>query len=194
MASINRIIVVGNSGSGKTTVALAIASALGLPYLEMDSVRHRDGWDSVEGDEFSGIVSRFAQQDRWVIDGNYTSLGTRDVLWPRADTIVWLDLPRWRIMPRVVLRTLRRIVTREVLWDGPREPWTNLYSLDPYRNIVVWAWTRYRHVREKFELAIEEGAWDQATLFRLRTPAEVRAFLAELGDPRHADPLRPEVP
>lgn len=176
-----RIVVVGSSGSGKTTVAAAIADILGLPHLELDSVMHRGGWDSARGPEFSSEVAVLAQGDRWVIDGNYTSHGTREAVWPRADTVVWLDLPRWRIMPRVILRTLRRVVTREVLWGGVREPWTNLYSLDPYRNIIVWAWTRHRHGREKYEGDLLAGAWDHATVHRLRSPSQVKGFLASLG-------------
>ena len=175
-----RIVVVGNSGSGKSTVARAIADELGLPHLELDWVMHREGWDSARGPQFREQVATFASGDRWVIDGNYTSHGTREVVWPRADTVVWLDLPRWRILPRVVLRTLRRVVTRERLWGGPREPWTNLYSRDPYQNIIVWAWTMHGHVREKFSRDLEEGNWGQARVHRLRSPAEVREFLSSL--------------
>jgi adenylate kinase family enzyme len=177
-----RVVVVGNSGSGKTRVASAIAEILGLPLLELDSVMHREGWDSGRGPKFQEEVADFAKGDRWVIDGNYTSHGTREVVWPRADTVVWLDISEWRIVPRVVLRTLRRVVTRERLWDGPREPWTNLYSLDPYQNIVVWAWTRHRHVREKYQRDLDEGTWEHTIVHRLRSPAGVRRFLASLGD------------
>jgi adenylate kinase family enzyme len=182
MSGLERLVVVGSSGSGKTTVARALADLLGHPLLEMDSVRHRDGWDSVGGEEFSAIVSEFARQDRWVIDGNYTSLGTRDVVWPRADTVVWLDVPKRVVMTRVIWRTLRRMLTRERLWGGLREPLSNLYKRDPYQNIVVWAWTRFEGVRAKYETAMTDGSWRHATVHRLRTPGEVSRFLAGLAD------------
>lgn len=175
-----RVVVVGNSGSGKSTVATVISENLGLPLLELDSVMHREGWDSASGERFLDEVTDFARRGAWVIDGNYTSQGTRDAVWPRADAVVWLDLPRWRIVPRVVLRTLRRLVTRERLWDGPTEPWTNLYSLDPYQNIIVWAWTRHGETRSKFEHALAEGSWDHAVVHRLRSPGEVKEFLSSL--------------
>lgn len=180
ISQVRRVVVVGSSGSGKTTVAEQIAKALDLPRLEMDSVMHRRGWDSAAGPQFRNEVADFAKRDAWVIDGNYTSQGVREIVWPRADTVVWLDLPRWRVMIRVVFRTLRRVITRERLWGGLTEPWTNLYSLDPYQNIIVWSWTRHRHVREKYQTDLARGAWDHAAVHRLRSPAEVKEFLASL--------------
>lgn len=175
--------VVGSSGSGKTTVARRLAVNLGLPLLEMDSVFHRGGWEQQKGDQFRGEITDFAAGSAWIIDGNYTSQGARESVWPQADTFVWLDLPRRVIMARVVSRTLRRVVTREDLWDGVKEPWTNLYSLDPERNIIVWAWTRFEHTRAKYEAAVASGEWDHAGVHRLRSVDEVRRFLDSVCAP-----------
>ncbi len=172
-----RIVVVGSSGSGKTTFARRLATALGVPHLEMDSVFHRHGLADEAHDEFLPTLDEFTDAARWVVDGNYTSHGTRDVVWPKADTFVWLDLPRRTAMSRVVRRTLRRVLTREEIWPGVREPFSNLYRLDPLRNIVVWTWTRHAHVREKYEQALTDGSWEHATVHRLRSEAEVKAYL-----------------
>lgn len=176
-----RVVVVGSSGSGKTTVARQLGDILGCPHLEMDAVMHRDGWDSTPDDEFARILADFAAQDRWVADGNYTSHGSRDTIWPRADTVVWLDPPRRTAMRRVVGRTLKRVFTREELWEGVREPFTNLYSRDPYKNIMVWTWTRHAHTREKFETALTDGTWSHTTVHRLRSRREVTTFFGKLG-------------
>lgn len=177
MARMERIVVVGSSGSGKTTFARRLATALGVPHLEMDSVFHRHGLADEAHDEFLPTLDEFTDAARWVVDGNYTSHGTRDVVWPKADTFVWLDLPRRTAMSRVVRRTLRRVLTREEIWPGVREPFSNLYRLDPHRNIVVWTWTRHAHVREKYEQALTDGSWEHATVHRLRSEAEVKAYL-----------------
>lgn len=171
-----RIVVIGSSGSGKTTLARRLATVLDLPYLEMDSVFHRDGLADKAHDEFLPILDRFTDAERWVVDGNYTRHGTRDVVWPKADTVIWLDPPRWRAMSRVVQRTIRRVLLREELWPGVKEPFSNLYSLDPYENIIVWTWTRHGHVREKYEEAVKDGAWDHATVHRLTSGGEVEDF------------------
>lgn len=175
-----RIVVIGSTGSGKTTVANQLASALNLPRLELDSFNHQPGWTELPHDQFQDAVTAFAADDRWVVDGNYTSHGMKDVLWPLADTFVWLDIPRRVAMRRVVLRTIRRVTTREELWNGNREPLTNLYSRDPEKSIVVWAWTRYDHVRDEYERCIRDGTWSRADLHRLKSQKEVDRFLARI--------------
>lgn len=176
-----RVVVVGTSGSGKTALAVALARLLGVPHLEMDSIFHRGGWGATPKKVFQEEVITFASEPGWVADGNYTSHGTRDFLWPRADTFVWLDLPRRVVMKRVILRTLRRVATREELWSGVTEPWTNLYSMDPGRNIMLWAWKTFDHNRSKYERCLEDGSWDHAVVHRLRSRHDVDSFLLATG-------------
>jgi adenylate kinase family enzyme len=178
----NRVVVVGISGSGKTTVAKRLSEGLGLAHLEMDAVMHDGGWNATPDNEFRRRIDEFTQVDQWVVDGNYTSHGVADIVWPRADTVVWLDPSRPVVMRRVVGRTLRRVTTREELWNGNREPWTNLYSRDPYKNIIVWAWTRFEGTREKYERMLVDGTWDHLQVVRLRTAGQTREFLAGLTD------------
>jgi adenylate kinase family enzyme len=177
MSTMNRIVVVGSSGSGKTTFARRLAAHLGVPHLEMDAVFHQHGLAHVAHQDFLPVLDEFTDQDRWIVDGNYTSHGTRDVVWPKADTTIWLDLPRRTALSRVVRRTLRRVLTREEMWPGVREPFSNLYRLDPYENIIVWTWTRHGHVREKYETAMVDGSWEHTAVHRLRSETEVEAFL-----------------
>lgn len=180
MTNMNRVVVVGSSGSGKTTVARRIAENLDIPHLEMDAVFHRDGLADEAHDEFVPILDEFTDGDRWVVDGNYASHGASKVVWPKADTIIWLDPPRKTAMARVIRRTLRRAVLREELWNGVREPFSNLYNPDPLKNIIVWTWTRHPLVRERYETAITDGIWDHATVHRLRSPDEVERFLSSI--------------
>lgn len=180
MRTLRRVVVVGSSGSGKTTFARALAERMNVSHLEMDSVFHRHGLADEAHDEFLPTLDRFTDQERWVVDGNYTSHGTRDVVWPKADTVVWLDPPRRLAMARVIRRTLRRTVLREELWPGVHEPLSNLYSLDPYKNIIVWTWTRHAHVRRKYEAAMTGDEWNHARVLRFRSTSDARNFLDSL--------------
>ena len=174
-----RISVIGSSASGKTTVARGISERLGLPHLELDSVYHQPGWQPKPDSEFRAAVATFAHQDAWVIDGNYTSHGVAQLVWPLADTVVWLDPSRPVVMGRVIRRTLRRVITREELWNGNREPWSNLYSRDPYKSIIVWAWTRFGGVRRKYEAMLADGTWAHAQVVRLGNGRDTARFLAD---------------
>jgi len=161
-------------------MARAIAESLGYPSLELDGVYHQPNWEFLPDDEFRAAVDTFASGDTWVIDGNYSSHGVLDLVWSRADTVVWLDPPKSVVMQRVVSRTLRRSVTREVLWNGNREPLTNLYKWNPEDNIIRWAWTRFDLVRDKYEHLTTDPTNAHLTIIRLRTQNEADTFLASL--------------
>jgi adenylate kinase family enzyme len=174
-----RVSVVGNSGSGKTTIAVALAEAVGAPHLELDSVFHQPNWQPLDTDAFRAKVSAFVAADDWVVDGNYNSV--RDLVWQRADTVVWLDLPRRRIMRQLIARTLRRIATRQELWNGNTERWRNLFRLDPEQSILRWAWTQHEKYAERYGAALDDPANAHLTLIRLTSPAAVARFVANLS-------------
>ena len=71
-------------------------------------------------------MSEIVAGDGWVVDGNYSAV--RDLVWDRADTVVWLDLPRLVVVRRITTRSIRRVVRREELWNGNRERWRNLVT------------------------------------------------------------------
>jgi adenylate kinase family enzyme len=178
-----RVIVVGTSGSGKTTVAAALARRLGVAHVELDSLAWGPNWESIPGPLLRQRVNAAIAEDTWVIDGNYSAV--RDLTWPRADTIVWLDLPRRIVMWRVISRTVRRILRREVLWSGNRESIRTAFSRD---SIVVWAWTTYdRRLRD---YPNQLAAHPHVAVVRLRTDREVKAFLAAVSSPAEAPTAR----
>ncbi len=75
-----------------------------------------------------------------------------------------------------VLRTLRRFLTREELWNGNREPLSNFWRWDPERNVLRWAWTSHPRNRERYEQSSADGSWGHARVVRLRTPEDVARF------------------
>ena len=140
MSAPQRISIVGPCGSGKTTLSKQLAEALHLERLELDSLQHQPNWVELEPALFRRRVADFVQKPRWVIDGNYTSIGALDLIWERADRVVWLDLPQQITLRRLLWRSVRRAITREPLWNGNREPFCPLFSPNPDKNFVLWAW------------------------------------------------------
>ena len=175
--------VVGCSGSGKTTLARSLAGTLGVPHVELDAVYHQPGWTPLDDDEFRARVSAATERGAWVVDGNYSVV--QDIVWDRADTVVWFDLPWTLVMARIVRRTLRRTVTREELWNGNREPLSNLYSLDPERSVIVWAATRHRVYRRRYGEASRHPQWAGLRFVHLRTQGEADGFLTGVAAALH---------
>lgn len=168
--------MVGTSGSGKSTLARELAEILGVPHLELDAVHHQPGWAPLPTDEFRRIVAARAAAGGWVIDGNYGRV--RDLVWARADTVVWLDLPKRTVMRQVVWRTLRRVALRRELWNGNRERWRNFFSMDKEESVIAWAWQTHAATRTKLEAAMADPANSHLRFVRLTSPAAVRRFLS----------------
>jgi adenylate kinase family enzyme len=179
--SVRRVSVVGNAGSGKSRLARRIAGVLDVPYVELDAVHHLPGWSPIDPDEFVHQVSALASTDGWVIDGNYRAVVVDGPVWERADTVVWLDLPRGTVMRQVTARTLRRVVRREELWNGNHEPVRNLYAWDPSKSILRWAWTQHAKYQERFSAAMASPSLAHLDFVRLRSHTEADAWLADLG-------------
>lgn len=175
-----RVWVVGNSGSGKTTLARALSGRLGVPHVELDSIYHQPGWTQLPDEEFRSRVAEVVAGEGWVVDGNYY-LRVGDEIVGHADTVVWIDFPRSVVMRQLVRRTLWRGLFRVELWNGNRETLANFLRRDPDKSILRWAWTQHSVYRARYEELIAGGAWDGLTVVRLRSPAEVRGFLAGIG-------------
>lgn len=173
-----RVSVVGNSGSGKSTVARAIAARLGVPHIELDAIHHQADWMPSPPERLREAVTRGIESDGWVVDGNYA--GVRDLVWARADTVVWLDMPRMLVMWQVLTRTLRRIARGEELWNGNRERWHNLFTLDPEESVVLWAWSRHGTYRERYQRAMDDPAWSHLRFVRVRSRREAARLLVSL--------------
>lgn len=124
--------MIGSGGSGKTTVARRLAERTGLPLIHLDSLYWRSGWQPTPADEWRAKVQTVISGDAWIIDGNYG--GTLDIRLEACDTVVFLDLPRFVCLWRVVSRQLRHFGhVRPELPSGCRERLT--------WEFLVWIWT-----------------------------------------------------
>jgi adenylate kinase family enzyme len=165
-----RILVAGTSGSGKTTLAGRVADALAAPHIEIDALYHGPAWTPLAS--FESEVRRFSAEPRWVTEWQYDVV--RRVLAERADLVVWLDLPKAVVMRRVVLRTVRRRMRREELWNGNLEPPLRTFVTDP-EHIVRWAWTTHHKTGPR--LAALRSQRPDLVIVRLRNRSAVNRWL-----------------
>ena len=171
-----RILVAGVSGSGKTTLAARIGELLDVPHTEIDGLYHGAGW--TVRPEFEAEVDAFTSQESWVAEWQYSSM--RRLLAERADTVVWLDLPYPVVLTRVVRRTLRRRVRREVLWNGNVEPPLHTFFTDP-QHVVRWSISTRNLNRERVPTLAD--AHPHLTVVRLRRRRDVDRWVRDVLQP-----------
>ncbi|GMA31700.1 toxin [Litorihabitans aurantiacus] len=188
-----RLRIVGVSGAGKTRLARDVAERLRVPHLELDAVFWDAGWAYRDLGEAHAMIDAFVADhpDGWVAEGNWSSRleGRLDPGTPDgADVLVWLDLPRWLVMVRVVRRTIARGVLRTSLWHGNRERPRDWLRWDPERNIVRWAWVQHPVVRSRMLARMGDTRTTSRgaapAIVQLGSPRAVRAFVDGLGASR----------
>jgi adenylate kinase family enzyme len=171
-----RIVVVGTTGSGKTTLSCQLAQRLYTPQVELDSLFWGPNWTPVSVKVFRQRTAEALSGDAWVADGNYNKV--RDIVWQRATTLVWLDYPLSVILGRLIRRTLRRAISQERLWSGNRERLREAFF--GRESLLLWALrSHYRH-RRQYPSVLGESEYAHLHVIRLRSPQETREWLATI--------------
>lgn len=168
-----RVLVMGCSGSGKSTFARTLAGKLGIPFVSLDRLFWQPGWREPDMQDFTANVTREAEKPAWVIDGNYMRYGAAELRRERADVIFWFDLPRWICMVSV----LRRIVTRY----GSVRPEMAPGCPEHFDWVFLrYVWT-YRAVHRPRELSYFAALRADQRLVTFTTRAQAATFLTEAG-------------
>lgn len=139
--ALKRIAIIGTSGSGKTTLANDLSCLLELPHTQLDTLHWGPDWTTRE--DFLTRVEAAVSQDAWVIDGNYSQ--ARALVWGRAQAIIWLKYPFTTTTSRVIRRSLKRLITQEVLFGGNTESWRKTFCTKD--SIIYWSvktWAKHR--------------------------------------------------
>ena len=181
-ALLKRIVVVGVSGAGKTTLAQHLALCLNVPHVELDALFWVANWTPVSSEIFRERVAQALCGDHWVTDGNFSQV--RDLTWGRATTVIWLDYGVRTMLMRLMHRTFRRIFTHEELWNGNRE--TFHQGFFTRESIIVWALKTYKEKRRRYLAAQVDPAYAYLEIIRLRTPHETQVWLSRLAISSHA--------
>ena len=174
---LKRIVVIGTSGSGKTTLARNIAERLDTPHVELDAIHWGPDWSTAPREVFRERVAQTLAGDTWTVDGNYST--TRDIVWGRADTVVWLDYSWPVVVGRVTWRTIRRTLKREELWNGNRERFSQaFFSRD---SIIWWAISTYQRRRKEYPILFSQPEYAHLHIVQLHSPRNANQWLASIG-------------
>ena len=172
-----RVHVIGTSGSGKTTVAKAIADKLGIRHIELDAINWQPNWTELPKDEFKERTMEAIEHGDWTIDGNYKVV--RDVIWDKVDTIVWLDLPFLPVFLRIVWRTIRRIVTQEELWNTNTE---KLDALVGKYGMPLWVIQTHEKRRKEYPPLLADPKLGHIDIKRFKSLKAVNEWIDSLDD------------
>jgi adenylate kinase family enzyme len=171
-----RFSVVGTTGSGKTTLARRISQRLGIFHVELDALHWGPNWTPVSLEVFRERTAQALSGDAWVVDGNYGKV--RDVVWNRADTVVWLDYSLPIILGRLAWRTLRRVFTEEELWGSNRERLTTQFFTRD--SLFLWALGTYPRRRREYPILFQMREYAHLAVVRLCSPRAAREWLERL--------------
>ncbi len=163
----NRVLVVGCSGAGKSTLAAQISESTGLPYVPTDSFYWEADWKPTPVETIVTQLEDTISKRAWVLDGNF--IDQRDRVWRQADTVIWLDLPRGRVLSRIVRRNVGWWFTRSITWSGNRMTWRRAWSG------IRHSFRSHEKKRRAYPTYLRE--FPHLKILRFRSPAEVRLWL-----------------
>jgi adenylate kinase family enzyme len=167
--SMKRILVIGSSGSGKSTFARRLGELLSLEVIHLDKLFWHSGWRETPKDEWRIKVAKSLQGDSWIIDGNYSA--TMDLRLPVCDTVIFLETPRITC----VYRILKRVVTYKK-GSRPDIPEGCDEKFDWEFVKIVWSYpTRSKPKVEALLRQFEA----EITIVRLKSKKEIESFLTE---------------
>ena len=173
-----RVVVVGVTSSGKSTLAEKLSKRFGLRYIELDALNWEPNWHNAPLDVFRARVQKAIQAETWIVAGNYHVV--RDLIWPRAEVLIWLDYPLMIVFWQLTRRSFRRWWTRELLWGSNRERlWVHfkLWSAD---SLYHWLFKTYWRRKREYPALFAQPEHAHLQVLHFRHPRQTETWLKGL--------------
>lgn len=162
-----RVMIIGCSGSGKSTFSRKLNEMTQLPLIHLDQKYWKPNWVEPSKEEWRKTISGIVQEEEWIMDGNFS--GTWDLRIPRADTIIFIDKPTYisfyRMMKRIFFNYGK---TRPDMTEGCPER----FDLQFFHYVLVYNLTRRKSILRKLESCKKEKQ-----VFVLRKEKDLNDFL-----------------
>jgi adenylate kinase family enzyme len=166
-----RIIIIGTSCSGKSTLAKTLSNKLGIVHYELDHYFWKEHWTESTKEEFTKKVKDIIEEKNWVICGNYSKV--REIIWSKATDIIWLDYPFQLVLFRSIKRSFIRSLKKEKVCNGNIE--TFKQSFFSKESIILWVIKTYKRRKNEYPILLKE--FDNKRIFRLRNKSETNKYI-----------------
>jgi adenylate kinase family enzyme len=174
----NRIVVIGTTSSGKSTLAQRLAERLDMELIELDALYWEPNWQEARPEVFRARVEKATQAKRWVLAGNYQIV--RGLVWPKAEAVIWLDYSLWRIFWQLTRRTLARWWTQELLWGTNRESLRTHFKLWSKESLFHWLFKTYWRRKREYPILLSQPEYQHLKLIRFTHPRQTEEWISNL--------------
>ena len=164
-----RIMIIGCGGAGKSTLARQLGEKTGLPVVHLDKLWWRPGWEHIPREEFDRLRREVLEQERWILDGNFDH--TMEERIARCDTVIYLDFSRFACLLGVAKRILTTYgKVRPDMGEGCQEriDW----------EFLQWVWNFNKNKREKNYRLLEQYCGKE--IYILKNRRAVKKFLEQI--------------
>lgn len=174
-----RIVVIGTTSSGKSTLAKRLAEKLSLDFIELDALHWEPNWKEAESEVFHARVDSATKSDGWVVAGNYKEV--HDIVWPRAEAVIWLDYPFWTIFWQLTRRTFTRWWRHELLWGTNYENLWSHFKLWSEESLYNWLFKTYWRRKKEIPLQFALPQHAHLKVIQLKSPKETEKWLRSVN-------------
>lgn len=173
-----RILIIGSTNAGKTTLARRLSNEYSLPFVELDALNWQPGWRGLHEHDpvaFENKINDAIFTDTWLVAGNYTSYSQR-LIWPKVETIIWLDLPLSKLTFRLLRRSWKRWRKKELLWGTNTEEFWPHLAIWRKDSLLRWLWKTHRLNQEQTLAAMKDPRWAHINFIHLRSQEQVNSL------------------
>lgn len=173
-----RIVIVGTTSSGKSTLAKQLAIKFDYDFIELDALHWEPNWTEAPLEVFRERVEKAIQVSGWIVAGNYRTV--RDIIWAKAEAVIWLDYPLPIVFWQLTRRTFRRWWKQELLWGTNREDlWTH-FKLWSEESLFHWLFKTYWKRKHEYPFLFSMPEHQHLGIIHFKHPSETEKWLNNL--------------